>query len=392
MSTINDLVFIDTSGYHFADYPTFLAWLQDQNRSIFGADVYLESDSPDGQLVAIFAQALYDTASKGSSTYNSFAPVTAQGTGLSRNVKINGLTRQVPSFSTVTLTIVGTAGTVITGGTATDTLGQSWVIPTTTIPGPGTIDVTATSAVVGFINAAENTITTIGTPTLGWQSVNNAAPATPGAPVESDAQLRVRQSVSTANPSLTVMDGTVGSVENIAGVTQVRGYENDTASTDANSIPSHSIEIMALGGDSVAIAQTIALHKTPGTGTAGTTSELVYDAKGMPLTIKFTRPTLAHITVRITLSAGTGWTTDYEALIASAVASVINGFGIGNDVLLTRLFAPSYLIGTPAGDTYEITEIELKKNSGSFVQTNITIDFDEYPNCDPLVDFTFVVT
>src|SRR6185503_10030857 len=96
------------------------------------------------------------------------------------------------------------------------------------------------------------------------------------------AELRARQVVSTALPSLSVMDGTVGAVANVTGVTRFKGYENDTGSADVNGIPAHSISIVAEGGDSQEIADAIARHKTPGTGTYGTTSVTTYDAQGVP--------------------------------------------------------------------------------------------------------------
>src|SRR5271165_3585040 len=105
--TLTDLVYIDSTGHHFADYPSFQTWLTGQYQSIYGADVILTPDSQDGQFLAILARAFYDTAALGASVYNSFSPVTAQGVGLSRLVKINGLTRLSPSFSTVVLTLVG---------------------------------------------------------------------------------------------------------------------------------------------------------------------------------------------------------------------------------------------------------------------------------------------
>lgn len=390
---ITDLVFIDATGYHYADYPSFLTWRKEQYRAIYGADVYLESDSQDGQLLAVQAKADYDTAALGAAIYSSFSPVTAQGIGLSRVVKINGLNRLVPSFSTAVLTIVGTAGTVITNGVATDTLGQKWNLPTTvTIPGGGTIDVTATAAIVGAVNADAATITTIFTPTRGWQTVNNVGGATPGAPTESDAALRVRQTQSTANPSLTVFDGTIGAVQNLPGVTKVQGYENDTGITDANGIPAHEICVVVAGGDDTAIAQAIQVHKTPGCGTFGDTPVDVFDAHGMPLTINFQRAETATIHARITLSATQGFSNDFIPLIQEAVAAVINAGLIGETILITKLFAPAYLFGTPAGQTYDIATIELKKNAGSFVSTNIALDFDENPVCDPTTDVQVVVT
>lgn len=389
----SDLVYIDATGYHFADYPTIRQWLVSGYQGIYGADVYLEADSQDGQFLSIISKALYDDASIGSSDYNSFSPVTAQGVGLSRNVKINGLTRKSPSFSTVTVTIVGTEGTVINNGQAADSLNQKWNLPTiVTIPFGGTIDVVATAAVIGFINADANTITTVFTPTRGWQTVNNTLAATPGAPVETDFALRIRQTQSVADPSLTVFEGTIGGVENLTGVTKVKGYENASEITDANGLPPHSICVVVAGGVDLDIANEIALHKTPGTVTFGGTTVLVYDSKGMPLNISFQHAITATIHVVITLAAGTGWSSDFETLIAAAVAAVINEGAIGDTVLYTKLFAPAYLNGAVQGTTYTIATIEIAKNAGTPMAANIPLTFDENPVCDPVTDITFVVT
>lgn len=393
MTTLADLVFIDSTGYHYADLPTFLSWRQSQYQGIYGADVYLEPDSQDGQLLAAQAQSDYDTAALGASIYNSFSPVTAQGVGLSRVVKINGLTRRGDTNSTVDLVIIGTAGTLITNGVAQDSINQSWLLPASvTIPGGGTITVTATAAVSGAISAQANTITNIFTPTLGWQTVTNPSTATIGQPVEDDADLRVRQSLSTANPSVTVFDGTIGGVANVTGVTAVRGYENDDDISDANGLPPHSISIVVAGGDDTAVANEIALHKTPGTQTYGSTSVTVEDAHGMPLDIHFYRPIQATIGAQVTISINSAFTSDYITLIQQAIAMTINAFGIGNDILLTKLYAPAYLNGTPAGMSYTVSLIELNKDGGSFSGSNVTILFNEQPFCDPAVDVTVNVT
>src|SRR5271165_5773944 len=215
-TSVSDLAYIDSTGYHYADFPTFLAFVQSNFQAIYGADVYLGSDSQDGQWTTFLAQAFFDTAALGASVYNSFSPATAQGIGLSRNVKINGLSRLVASYSTDTVSVGGTAGTVILNGVAQDTLGQLWNLPASvTIPSGGTIDVTATAQNIGAVDAASSTITTIFTPTLGWQTVTNAAAATPGAPVETDAALRVRQAQSTSLPANSVFEATVGALENL---------------------------------------------------------------------------------------------------------------------------------------------------------------------------------
>lgn len=390
---VTDLVFIDSAGFHCADFPTFLSWLQGQYQAIYGADVNLDPDTQDGQWTSVVAQALYDTAQIGGSVFNSFSPVTAQGVGLSRVVKINGLRRGIPTNSQVDVLITGQAGTTISKGVVQDTLQQLWNLPASvTIPSGGTIIVTAVAQVQGDLTADASTVTTIFTPTLGWQSVTNSAAATPGAPVETDSELRIRQSNSTADPSLTVFDGTVGGVSNLTGVTQVAGYENDSDSTDGNGLPPHSICVVVTGGDDVAICNEIMLHKTPGTNTFGDTSEIVYDAHGMPLSISFQRSVPATIHVAITGTKNQGWSDDYLAEIKAAVAAFISGGGIGQSVIFSKIFTPAYLTGTPASTTFVISTLTIAKNGGSPGTVNLDLDFDEQPICDPLTNVSVSIT
>ena len=389
---IADLVYVDATGFHYPDYPTVLQYLTDEYKAIYGADTYLAPDSQDGQWLAIQALAIFDTMQVAAAVYSSFSPLTAQADALSRNVKINGIRRRAATYSTADLLIIGTAGTVIANGQAEDTLSQKWNLPASvTIPPGGSVTVTATAVDIGDITAAANTINKIATPTLGWQSVDNVAAATVGDPVETDAELRRRQTFSTALPSLTVLDGTIGAVASVPGVTRFRGYENDSDVTDANGIPAHSIAIVAEGGDQQAIGDAIAIKKTPGTGTYGTTTVTTYDQYGLPNLINFFRPTPATIGVEVTIQALTGYTTGFADLIAAAVAASIQALEIGDDVLITKLYVPANLPGQAAGATFDITQLRIKKNAGAFGTSNLTLAFNEVAECDPAVDVTVIV-
>lgn len=311
---------IDASGISAPSYADVLAYLQQQYRSIYGADVYLGNDSQDGQFLGVLALAISDANAATIAAYNSFSPLTGQGNGLSSNVKINGIARAVATNSQVDLKVVGQAGTVITQGIARDVAGYTWALPTTvTIPPAGEVTVTATCTEMGDITAGVGQVNVIATPTRGWQSVTNLSAADPGAPVETDSALRQRQQISVALPSRTVLEGTSGAVANIAGVTRLATYENDTNATDSNGIPAHSISLVVEGGDAAAIAQAIADKKTPGTGTYGATSQTVTDVYGRPLTIRFYRPTYQALTVAVTLKALAGYSTTTGAAVQQAV-------------------------------------------------------------------------
>lgn len=389
--TLNDLVYIDETGYHYTDYPTILEWLKDEYRAVFGKDVYLEADSQDGQEIAVRARALYDTAALGASIYSSRSPATARGVGLSSIVKINGIKRQSATKSTVDLNIEGSVGTTINNGVAEDSLGNKWFLPIlVTIPGAGTIDVTATAENDGAITAQAATITRISTPTRGWQTVTNALAATPGVAVEKDAQLRVRQSSSVALPSLSVFEGTIGAVSNVEGVVRSEGYENDSGVTDLNGIPAHSIAMVVEGGVSANIAQAIAIHKTPGTRTFGTTDVIVFDKYGMPNTINFYRPTIVPIKVSIDISTFENYSSNFAELIKQSVVDLINSLRIGKNVLITKLYVPANLPGNIAGSSFDIDVIEIAKVPDAFGTINVPILFNEAASCT-IADVTVTV-
>ncbi|WP_354676744.1 baseplate J/gp47 family protein, partial [Cupriavidus plantarum] len=324
---------IDENGISAPTYAEVFEYLQDRYRGIYGPDTYLEADSQDGQLLAVFASSINDANATAVAIYRSFSPATAQGDALASNVKINGIAKKAASFSTADLLIVGQAGVTISNGIAKDANNNQWTLPATVvIPPGGAITVTATCTALGAITAADGTINQIGTPTRGWQTVSNPDAAAVGAPVESDAALRQRQTVSTALPSLTVLDGIIGAVSNVPGVTRRRAYENDSATTDANGLPPHSISLIVEGGDSTDIANAIARKKTPGSPTYGTTAIVVQDVYGRPITIRFYRPSSAALTVAISLKSLAGYTTATGNAIKQAVSDYINGVDIGGGV------------------------------------------------------------
>ncbi|MFJ6322251.1 MULTISPECIES: baseplate J/gp47 family protein [unclassified Rhizobium] len=384
---------VDATGIHLPSYNDVLTYLETAYKNIYGQDIYIDPDSQDGELLAIFALAISDANSMAAAVYNAFSPATAQGAGLASVVKINGISKNIASYSTVDLALIGQAGTTITNGVTSDEEGNQWNLPSSvTIPPGGAITVTATAAAVGAFAAGIGTVTTIATPTRGWQSVSNPSAATPGAPVESDAALRKRQTTSTALPSNTILEGIVGAIAALQGVTRYAAYENDTDSTDANGIPSHSIALIIEGGDAQTIANTIAKKKTPGAGTFGSVSETVIDAYGVPHIIKLSRPTSVEITVAITLKALPGYTSSVQTSISQAAVNYINSTAIGG--------APSGTVewdsaiaaakSVPGAATFRITSLTLSRASGAGTP-DVPIAFNEAGTAS-LADVTFTVT
>ena len=375
---------VTAQGISAPDYQTILDTITGYFRQIYGTDAYLDPDSKDGQMVALSSLAIHDANNTAIQIYNSFSPATGQGSALSSNVKINGITRKVATNSTVDLLLTGTAGTTITNGTVRDQNSISWSLPASVSIGvDGTVLVTAICASSGAVAALAGTITTISTPTRGWTSVTNPAAATVGTPAETDAELRIRQSQSVALPSITPFEGVDGAIANVTGVTRHKLYENDTGSVDVNGLPEHSISAIVDGGDVTEIAQTLRGNKGQGTSTYGTTSVTVPDFYGNPHVISFSRSTDVPIFVGITIKVFAGYTSQIGEQMKQAIADYINSLTIGDDVLLSRIYSPANLGVVSGGNAryYDITNLLIGKSAGTLAAANVVIAYSESASC-----------
>ncbi|WP_033782134.1 baseplate J/gp47 family protein [Pantoea sp. 9140] len=375
---------VTASGISAPDYQTILSTLTSYFQQIYGTDAYLEPDSKDGQMVALVALAVHDANNTAIQVYTSFSPSTALTDALTRNVKINGITRKPSTNSTVDLTLTGTAGTTITNGSVKDANGIIWNLPASVTIGVGSsVTVTATSAVPGAVAAVAGSITQINTPTRGWTAVSNSTAAAVGSDAEKDSALRIRQGQSVAIPSLTPFEAVDGALANVSGVTRHKLYENDTSVTDANGITRNSIAAIVDGGDATLIAQTIRGKKGQGVGTFGSTTIQVPDKYGNPHDIRFSRPTNVPIYAAIVLKVFTGYTTQIGEQIKQAIADYINSLTIGDDVLLSRLYSPANLGVVSGGNAryYDINSLQIGKSAGAVSASNIVIAYNESATC-----------
>lgn len=399
---------ITSTGVVVPDYADVLAAVLNLFGSIYGADTVQTPNTQDDQWLSVLAQAISNCNQGVGAAYNSFIPVFAQGVGLSGLVKINGLQRGVPTNSQIAVTITGTAGTQIINGQVGDNAGlnQVWNLPTSVIiPPAATIDVTATCSVPGAVSAGGSSLTRILTPTNGWQTVTNGSnEASLGAPVESDAALRRRQSVSTGQPAQSPEEAIAAEVANVPGVTASLLYDNRTSSPDGNGVPAHSISVVGDGGDSTAVAEAIFRKIAPGIGTYGTTTISLIDSQGMVVNVNFFELAFTTIYVALTITPLTGYTSAVGAEIEAALVAWVSGIGsldpvadaaaivyleanadeqvlaglaIGADVLYTKLITAACLFGTADGNTFNLTALTVATTPIPVGTSDIPVDFNK---------------
>lgn len=335
-------------------------------KGIYGEDAYLENDSQDGQWIGVFARAIADVNASIMDTYTSFSPKTATKDALSRNVAINGIGRQLPTFSTVDLELMGDVGAEITKGYALDNNGNQWLLPDLVIiPNSGKIIVKATAKKSGAVLAMSNTVSTIGKPTRGWKAVNNPVMSSLGIPVESDTKLRQRQALSVAIPSQSKTDSIKGAIFSLEGISRCKTYENDTKTVNSLGIPPNTLCVVVAGGDATEIAGIMRAKKSLGCGWYGNVDVTVMNAFGEEETVALYRPDVINIGFKLNVVGSAKYTKEIENNIKQNLADYVNQLDIGDRIMMNKLYVPAGLFGNLDSETYQIDLIEIIANSES---------------------------
>lgn len=351
----------------------------------------IEPESPDGQAIAIWAELLANLDEAVIESYQSIDPRVAVGQQLDRIAALFLLTRQEGTFSTATVDLTGTAGTVVPEGTQfrnseTDTLWASDTDVTLT-GGTGTVNVTCTTA--GPEPAGVGDISEIATPVAGLSSVTNPNAAALGDDEESDLAFRIRRRESVGKPGDNQVDSIFAEIANVTGVNRVKIYENFSATTDANGLEPHSLAIIADGGANADIASAIAAKKNPGCGLnagngsiANEQTEATTTPAGNPFTATFFRPDLITIYVEVTINGPFDVETVRDAIIEYANGELLGegtgfdrtGFDIGDDVPAGKIYTP---VNRVLGDDAYAETIFIDTSPNPTGSATIPIAFNE---------------
>lgn len=267
-----------------------------QYQTIYGPDINIASDTPDGQNINIVNQAALDQGDLLTQINNSFDPDQAVGVILDQRCALNGVQRQGGTFTITNITLVtnqsvnlyGLDQTVQPFYTVSDNAGNLWQLQTTQLGLATGTNVLAFQAVApGALLTTPNTITTQVTIILGVVSVNNPTTYTTiGINQESDTNLRLRRMQSVSLASQGYLAGLLAALRNINGVTNAFVYENISSTTDGDGVPGHSIWVIVAGsGAAQAIANAIYTKRNAGCGMYGAQSYTITQVNGAPFTV-----------------------------------------------------------------------------------------------------------
>jgi uncharacterized phage protein gp47/JayE len=186
--------------------------------------------------------------------------------------------------------------------------------------------------------AVAGTLTVIATPVTGWNSVTNAADATPGREEETIEELRERREQELANGGAGTLDAIRANVLQVDEVIDCQVEENVLDVTVGDLTP-HSIRVIVWDGDPAAaeddeIAQ--AIHdggRSAGIALIGTDTGEAENSQGFPVSVAFERVTVLDIYVSANVTSAVGVSEDdVKAAILAEMPT-----GVGDDVVIRKL-------------------------------------------------------
>lgn len=305
---------IDANGLQVKTFTEIRQDLETGLRAIYGADINLDQNSPDGQLVGIIAQAATDLRELLVQINNSFDPDQALGRLLDERVVINNIERIGGTYTIQPISIT-TDRTVSlqgldsafndpngTGYTVQDNSGNRFILVDSETFTAGTYSRNFRAQEIGQVEVITGTITTPVTVVQGVTAINNPSAALEiGQREETDSQLRVRRQRSVALASNGYLNGLLGDILALDGVTAAKLYENYTDTTDGDGIPPHSTWLIVEGGANEDIAKTYYENKSYGSGMLGAVDVDIVTASGAIFTALFDRPDAADLHIRFDL-------------------------------------------------------------------------------------------
>jgi len=369
---------LDENGLQLKDLETLRTELEDNFKSIYGSDINLEPNSPDGQLVNIFAQAGADLREMLQQLNTNFDPDQAEGVVLDQRVAINNIQRAGGTYTQTPINITTDRALNLIGldsesatlnpdipglYTIKDDSGtEFYLLSSYSFVGASTESLTFRAAEIGDIQVQVNTITTPVEVVPGVTDINNPSGATvQGVDEEPDITLKIRRKQSTSISAVGFLDSMEAALFSLDGVTTAIVNENNTGIVDADGTQPKTIWAIVEGGDSDEIGATIYAKKSSGSGMRGAQVVSVPRTGGGTFSAKFDRPTNVNLYIKFTLELP-GGVYDEDFIKAQIVENII--WGVGADAVASTI--TTFVQSLNAN--YQITDMEVSDDDITYVQ------------------------
>lgn len=360
--------YIVNNGVIVPDTSDLLAQVQTEYKTVFGADLVVTPDTPQGVLSTAEALARAQEVRNNAAVANQLNPNIAGGIFLDSIMALMGVQR-TPATQTIVpgVTLTGVAGTVISAGTQAQTAAMDLFasLATVVLESDGTATVDFASVEFGPIVCAANTLTQVVTNVLGWETINNTNAGVLGSTTQSDQATRAYRNNTLAFQGVGLSVAITSALYNVpgvksGGVAYRENYTDADLTIDGIFLLKNSVWACVRGGSDLDIAAALLENKSTGSNWNGDVEiDLIEPTGGQTYTVKFDRPTEIPILVKVT-SAGD------SAAIKQAVLDYAAGLIEITGTNGTQSNVPGFVVGSDVSP-FEIGGAIMAENPGIFV-------------------------
>lgn len=370
----------DNNGLQIDTFRDLFQAQSDAYKGIYGQDIDLDQDSPDGQRVAIEAQARTDIEAALQWLYSQMDPDFNNGDMQQVIAKLHGLYLRPGSRSQRDLKVLTDRPVLLYAGyKIQDQANQVWFIRTPVTVPAGTTEVTFFAELFGKVTGLVSDTFTQLTPELGVQGFISESAVVVGRDEETPEEFRQRRNRSLENPATGSTGAIFAKVAQLPGVTDVNIDENDTKVDDPlTGIPANSIWLVVEGGAVSDIVEVMVKQKGGGTGTKGDITgrliETLIRPDGTTLAIahdmQFDRPIYIPLHIKLTAKRKiSSEPVDVDSLKEALADRVLH---IGESIDANELYANGY--GT-ARVNYVLTDMEISADGVTYTEGELSPGF-----------------
>lgn len=370
----------DNNGLQIDTFRDLFQAQSDAYKGIYGQDIDLDQDSPDGQRVSIEAQARTDIEAALQWLYSQMDPDFNNGDMQQVIAKLHGLYLRPGSRSQRDLKVVTDRPVLLYAGyKILDQANQVWFIRKPVTVPAGTTEVTFFAELFGKVTGLVSDTFTQLTPELGVQGFISEAAVVVGRDEETPEEFRQRRNRSLENPATGSTGAIFAKVAQLPWVTDVNIDENDTKVDDPlTGIPANSIWLVVEGGAVSDIVEVMVKQKGGGTGTKGDITgrliETLIRPDGSTLAIahdmQFDRPIYIPLHIKLTAKRKiSSEPVDVDSLKEALADRVLH---IGESIDANELYANGY--GT-ARVNYVLTDMEISADGVTYTEGELSPGF-----------------
>lgn len=370
----------DNNGLQTDTFRDIFQSLSDAYKNIYGQDIDLDQESPDGQRVAIEAQARTDIEAALQWLYSQMDPDFNTGDMQQVIAKLHGLYLRPGSRSQRDLKVTTDRPVLLYDGyRIRDQANQVWFVRQAVTVPAGTTTVTFFAEKFGKVTGLVTDTFTQLTPEPGVVSIISDVAVVVGRDEESPEEFRQRRNRSLENPATGSTGSIFAKVAQLAGVTDLNIGENDTKYDDPlTGIPANSIWLVVEGGAVSEITEVMVKQKGGGTGTKGSVMgryvETLVRPDGTTLQIahdmQFDRPVYKPLHIQLTARRkNASEPIDVDALKTALAARVMH---IGEDIDANELYADGYGVSRI---NFVLTNLKISDDGSTFTDAELSPGF-----------------